>query len=78
MTVETEDFDRVAFSSGSPMDMRTEVAILRSDTAIRELCRSVYHADAMLREALAVIEQAPESRVQWLFRLENYPYQDTQ
>ena len=50
MTVETEDFDRMAFSTGSPMDMRTEVAILRSDTAIRELCRSVYHADTMLGE----------------------------
>jgi hypothetical protein len=62
MTVEREDFDRVAVSSQSPMDMRIEVSTLRDDAAIWELCRSVYHADAMRWEALAVIEQAPESR----------------
>lgn len=31
MTVETEDFDRVACSARSPMDMRIEVSILRGE-----------------------------------------------
>jgi hypothetical protein len=49
---EREDFDRVAFSSQSPMDMRIEVSTLRDDAAIWEFYGSVYHAEAMRWEAL--------------------------
>lgn len=41
MTVETEDFDREAFSSRSSLDVQTRVLTIRNYVAITELCRSV-------------------------------------
>jgi len=52
MTVETEDFDRGAFSSRGSLHIRTEKSTVQSHTAITELCRSVERADAAPAEAL--------------------------
>jgi hypothetical protein len=43
LTVETEDFDRGAFSFRGSLDIRTEKSTVQIHAAITELCRSVTH-----------------------------------